>query len=79
MKKSELKQLIKEELIKEKLIKEIRIKKRTPEDVANSLKQLFQRAYETGLETNKSYDDFDTECWNGMKQDIVWKLEDSMK
>ena len=76
MKKSELKQLIREELQKEIFNK---FKRKTPEDIANSLKSKFQSAYEVGLESPGSYEDFDKEFWRHYKQDIIWELEKHLR
>ena len=76
MKQSELKQLIKEE-IQEEIFSKFR--RKTPEDIANDLKSKFQSAYETGLESPGSYEDFDRVFWNQYKQEIIWALEKHLK
>jgi len=76
MRHSELKQLIKEEIQKEVFSK---FKRKTPEDIANDLKIKFQIAYETGLESPGSYEDFDKVFWNNNKQEIIWALEKHLK
>lgn len=76
MKHTQLKQLIKEEIQKEIFSK---FKRKTPEDIANDLKIKFQIAYETGLESPGSYEDFDKEFWNNNKQEIIWALEKHLK
>ena len=48
-------------------------------DIANDLKIKFQIAYETGLESPGSYEDFDRIFWNKNKQDIVLALEKHLK
>tara|TARA_R110001599_G_scaffold8175_3_gene39173 strand:+ start:1193 stop:1423 length:231 start_codon:yes stop_codon:yes gene_type:complete len=76
MKHTQLKQLIKEEIQKEIFSK---FKRKTPEDIVNDLKIQFQIAYETGLESPGSYEDFDRIFWNKNKQDIVLALEKHLK
>lgn len=76
MRHSELKQLIKEEIQKEIFSK---FKRKTPEDIANDLKIKFQIAYETGLESPGSYEDFDKVFWNNNKPEIIWALEKHLK
>ena len=76
MRHSELKQLIKEEIQKEMFSK---FKRKKPEDIANDLKIKFQIAYETGLESLGSYEDFDKVFWDNNKQKIIWALEKHLK
>lgn len=77
MKHSELKQLIKEEIQKEiRNNKRFpKLKSNTPEDIADDLKVYFQIAYETGLETPGSYDDFEKEFWDGERGSIIDKIK----
>ena len=72
MKKSELKQLIKEEITNELFGGGNKAK--AQEQIADALKIYFQIAFETGLETPGSYDDFEKEFWEGERQSIIDKI-----
>jgi len=69
MKKSQLKQIIKEELINE--LFGSKNKAKAQEQIADALKIYFQIAFETGLESNGSYDDFEEEFWKRERQSII--------
>ena len=56
-----------------------RTKPKTVEDIADDLKVLFAIAYESGLESPGSYDDFEEEFWNNKKQDIIMRLKKHIK
>jgi hypothetical protein len=49
------------------------------EDLVDKLKVQFQIAYETGLESPGSYDDFDREFWNSQKRDLIYAFEKALK
>ena len=72
MKKSELKKLIREEITNE--LFGGRNKAKAQEQIVDALKIYFQIAFETGLESNGSYDDFEKEFWYGERQSIIDKL-----
>ena len=72
MKKSQLKQIIKEELINE--LFGSKNKAKAQEQIADALKIYFQIAFETGLESNGSYDDFEEEFWKRERQSIINKI-----
>tara|TARA_R110000787_G_scaffold77659_1_gene170584 strand:- start:441 stop:677 length:237 start_codon:yes stop_codon:yes gene_type:complete len=78
MNKLDLKQLIREEMQKE-IFGRSRTKPKTVEDIADDLKGLFAIAYESGLESPGSYDDFEEEFWNNKKQDIIMRLDKHIK
>lgn len=78
MNKQDLKQLIREEIQKE-IFGKSRTKLKTVEEIADDLKVLFAIAYESGLESPGSYDDFEEEFWNNTKQDIIRRLEKHIK
>ena len=78
MNKLDLKQLIREEMQKE-IFGRSRTKPKTVEDIADDLKVLFAIAYESGLESPGSYDDFEEEFWNNKKQDIIMRLKKHIK
>tara|TARA_R110000796_G_C14336683_1_gene409811 strand:+ start:220 stop:456 length:237 start_codon:yes stop_codon:yes gene_type:complete len=78
MNKLDLKQLIREEMQKE-IFGRSRTKPKTVEDIADDLKVLFAIAYESGLESPGSYDDFEEEFWNNKKQDIIMRLDKHIK
>ena len=70
MKKSQLRQIIQEEIVNELFGST----SKNPEDIANGLKIYFQIAFETGLESLGSYDDFEKEFWDKEKETIIRKL-----
>ncbi len=72
MKKSQLKQIIKEELFNELFGSENKAK--AQEQIADALKIYFQIAFETGLESNGSYGDFEEEFWKRERQSIINKI-----
>ncbi len=72
MKKSELRQIIKEEITNELFGSENKAK--AQEQIVDSLKIYFQIAFETGLESNGSYDDFEEEFWKRERQSIINKI-----
>jgi hypothetical protein len=78
MNKLDLKQLIREEIQKE-IFGRSRTNPKTVEDIADDLKVLFAIAYESGLESPGSYDDFEEEFWNNKKQDIIMRLDKHIK
>ena len=78
MNKSNWIKLIKEELQKE-IFGRSRTNPKTAENIADDLKILFAIAYETGLESPGSYDDFEDEFWDNKKRDIIIKLEKHIK
>jgi len=49
------------------------------EGILDGLKLSFQTAYEKGLESAGSYDDFDKEYWNRYKPDLLDALKKSLK
>lgn len=49
------------------------------ESILDGLKLSFQTAYEKGLESAGSYDDFDKEYWNRYKPDLLDALKKSLK
>ena len=71
MKKSELKQIIKEEITNELFGGGNKAK--AQEQIVDALKIYFQIAFETGLESNGSYDDFEEEFWRE-RQSIINKV-----
>jgi len=72
MKKSELRQIIKEEITNELFGSGNKAK--AQEQIADALKIYFQIAFETGLESNGSYDDFEEEFWKRERQSIINKI-----
>jgi len=72
MKKSELRQIIKEEITNELFGSDNKAK--AQEQIADALKIYFQIAFETGLESNGSYDDFEEEFWKRERQSIINKI-----
>ncbi len=69
MKKSELRQIIKEEITNELFGSGNKAK--AQEQIADALKIYFQIAFETGLESLGSYDDFEEEFWKRERQSII--------
>jgi len=69
MKKSQLRQIIKEEITNELFGSGNKAK--AQEQIADALKIYFQIAFETGLESNGSYDDFEEEFWKRERQSII--------
>jgi len=49
------------------------------EGILDGLKLSFQTAYEKGLESAGSYDNFDKEFWNRYKPDLLDALKKSLK
>ena len=49
-------------------------KAKAQEQIVDALKIYFQIAYETGLETPGSYDDFEKEFWDEERQSIIDKV-----
>tara|TARA_R110001592_G_scaffold119027_5_gene321809 strand:- start:13534 stop:13863 length:330 start_codon:yes stop_codon:yes gene_type:complete len=49
------------------------------EGILDGLKLSFQTAYEKGLESAGSYDDFDKEYWNRYKPDLLDALKKALK
>jgi hypothetical protein len=72
MKKSQLRQIIKEEITNELFGSGNKAK--AQEQIADALKIYFQIAFETGLESNGSYDDFEEEFWKRERQSIINKI-----
>jgi len=72
MKKSQLKKIIKEEIVNELFGSENKAK--AQEQMVDALKIYFQIAFETGLESLGSYDDFEEEFWKRERQSIINKL-----
>ena len=72
MKKSQLRQIIKEEITNELFGSDNKAK--AQEQIADALKIYFQIAFETGLESNGSYDDFEEEFWKRERQSIINKI-----
>lgn len=69
MKKSELRKLIREEITNELFGGGNKAK--AQEQIVDALKIYFQIAFETGLESNGSYDDFEEEFWMIERQSII--------
>ena len=72
MKKSQLKRIIKEEMVNELFGRGN--KEKAQEQIADALKIYFQIAFETGLESLGSYDDFEEEFWKRERQSIINKI-----
>jgi hypothetical protein len=53
-----------------------KLKSSTPEDIADDLKIYFQIAFEKGLESSGSYDNFEKEFWDGEYRSIIDKIKD---
>tara|TARA_R110001592_G_scaffold183118_1_gene426672 strand:+ start:115 stop:351 length:237 start_codon:yes stop_codon:yes gene_type:complete len=78
MNKETLQRIVKEEIQKE-IFSSNRPTQATPESVANDLKIIFAIAFESGLESLGSYDDFEDEFWIGNLPEIILRLEKLMK
>ena len=72
MKKSQLRRIIKEEMVNELFGRGN--KEKAQEQIADALKIYFQIAFETGLESLGSYDDFEEEFWKRERQSIINKI-----